>query len=96
MHHFKFVLWAMQGVQMLAWAWFNWRGGNLRDRQYLAFAAGLMLGQIGGGIEAGLTHTWGPVVTQVYFFITTVWGAYKRFQTMRAASRIKIATTPTL
>lgn len=86
------VLWIAQAVQLVAWTWFCRKGGNLPDRQYLVFSAGLMAGQLACVTETALTATWGPVVTQGYFFLTTALGAYKRYQSMRARAAVPSAS----
>lgn len=89
------VLWIAQAVQLVAWTWFCRKGGNLPDRQYLVFSAGLMAGQLACVSESAIAGVWGPVVSQSYFFLTTGLGAYKRYQSMRAAAvsaRLESAT----
>lgn len=82
------ALWIAQGIQLAAWTWAMFKGGNLPDRKYLVYSAGLMAGQAACVTESALTETWGPVVSQSYFFLTTAFGAYKRYQSMRVRAAV--------
>ena len=80
----RIALAAMMGVQMLAWGWFSKKGGELTDKQFiLFFTAGMLTGQVGVIIECAMLGAWATSATQVYYFIFTVWGGYKRFRKMR-------------
>lgn len=69
----------MMGVQMLAWLWFQRNGGNLEGALYFWFCLGMMVGQLGTGLECIMTRAWGTLVVQIYFFVFTGYGAVMRY-----------------
>jgi hypothetical protein len=93
------VLWSAIVCSMVAWAWSSLRGGRLSDRQFLAFSAGLMAGQAAGSIEAFSTGSYGTAVSQLYFFLFTIWGAVRRVERIRShvgrpASQVQASAAP--
>ncbi|MFZ3020209.1 MAG: hypothetical protein WA051_01665 [Minisyncoccia bacterium] len=77
------TLWLMVGAQLAAWGWFSFKGGKLSDKKFLFFTIGMLLGQIGAGIENYQTHSWRSFTIQVYFFIFTAFGGIQRWRQMR-------------
>lgn len=73
------LAWSLMACQMVAWAWLQFNGGQLSDRQYLIFCVGMMLGQVGASIECLGAKAWGTLAVQIYFFLFTVFGAVTRF-----------------
>lgn len=78
------VLYAMMACQLIAWGWFSAKGGKVSDRGFLRFTVGMLLGQLGAGVETFQLHAWGAFVIQAYFFIFTAYGGYKRWHQMKA------------
>lgn len=76
----KVLLWSLMFLQMIAWTWIQSRGGKLHDRQYLWFCVGMVLGQIGASIECIMQHTWGTLVVQCFFMVTTIYGGIIRYR----------------
>lgn len=77
-------IWAMVGFQMLAWLIFSLKGGKLADKPFLWFTAGMMIGQIGAGIETYFSNAWATLAVQMYFFIFTFIGGINRIRQMRS------------
>lgn len=78
------ILYAMIGCQLIAWGWFSSKAGQVSDKGFLFFTAGMLLGQTGAGVETFQLHAWGAFVIQVYFFAFTALGGYKRWRQMKA------------
>ena len=76
----RIIAWILMACQMIAWAWFQTRGGQVTDTQYLVFCGALMLGQTGSAIECISTKAWGTLIVQVYFFAFTAFGAIMRLR----------------
>lgn len=83
MSHRRWIVWSLVACQMTAWAWLQFRGGQLNDREYIVFCFCMMLGQIGAGIECLKTKAWGTMVAQAYFFIFTLIGVIIRLAHLR-------------
>lgn len=81
---FHILLYAMMATQMAAWAWLQYKGGKLPDRSYIIFCGMLMIGQTGATIECILGQAWGTLAVQVYFFIFTAYGGWRRYQQMES------------
>jgi hypothetical protein len=81
------LLWLAVSAQMIAWAWFSWRGGKLSDSEFLFFTAGMLLGQLGAAIETYETGAWRAFVVQLYFFAFTLFGGVQRFRRLRSIKR---------
>lgn len=77
------ILWIMVIAQLVVWAWFSLRGGKLSDRKFLIFTAGMLLGQLGAGIETYQSHAWRAFIVQIYFFLFTAIGGLQRFRQMK-------------
>jgi len=77
------ILWIMVGAQLLAWGWFSYRGGKLSDKKFLIFTVGMLVGQLGAGIETWHTEAWRAFIVQVYFFAFTAFGGIQRWRQMR-------------
>ncbi len=77
------ILWLMVTAQMIAWAWFSLKAGKLSDKAFLVFTVGMLLGQLGAGIETYMLEAWRAFVIQGFFFLFTVYGGYKRFKQMK-------------
>lgn len=77
------VLWLMVFAQMIAWAWFSLKAGKLSDKAFLIFTAGMLIGQIGTGIETYMLEAWRAFLVQAYFFLFTAYGGYKRLRQMK-------------
>lgn len=80
------LLWAMVIAQMLAWGWFSLRGGKLSDKKFLVFTLGMLIGQVGAGIDSYHQAAWKAFIVQVYFFIFTAVGGIQRIRHMRRNS----------
>ncbi|MFA5359828.1 MAG: hypothetical protein WC349_02610 [Patescibacteria group bacterium] len=74
----KSILWAMMGCQMVAWAYFSFRGGTLSNYHFYIFSLGMMTGQIGAAIETWIQKSYGTLMVQVYFFVFTFIGLINR------------------
>jgi len=59
------------------------KGGKLLDKPFLIFTVGMLLGQLGAGIETFIKEAWGAHIVQVYFFIFTAIAGIKRYRQMR-------------
>ncbi len=77
------TLWIMVAAQLVVWAWFSIKGGKMSDKQFIVFTAGMLLGQLGAGIETFYAHAPRAFVVQVYFFIFTAVGGIQRFRHMQ-------------
>ena len=73
------------------WAWFSAKGGQLGDRQFLLFTAGMLLGQIAASVETYLSGAWGTFIIQVYFFAFTAIGGINRMRSMHASNTGRVA-----
>lgn len=80
------LLWAMVIAQMLAWGWFSLKAGNLSHKKFFVFTLGMLIGQLGAGIDAYHQVAWKAFVVQVYFFIFTTVGGIRRFRQMRRSN----------
>jgi hypothetical protein len=81
------LLWVMVSVQMLAWLWFSFKGGKLSDKMFLVFSVGMLIGQLGAGIETYQMAAWRAFCVQVYFFVFTALGAVQRIRQMRKTKK---------
>lgn len=81
-----FLLYAMMACQMAVWVFFSAKGGNLTDRAFLVFTAGMMMGQLGAGVETFWLRAWGAFAVQVFFFAFTAFGGVHRYRAMRSKS----------
>lgn len=77
------LLWIMVGAQMVAWGWFSLKGGDLPGKKFFIFTIGMLLGQLGAGIEAYQLQAWRGFTVQAYFFVTTVFGVIQRYRQMK-------------
>ncbi len=75
----RVVLYAMIGSQLVVWAWFSSHGGKLSDTNFLIFTAGMLLGQLGAGIETLKLKAWGTLIVQIWFFVFTAYGGIVRW-----------------
>jgi hypothetical protein len=64
-------------------AWFSVKGGELCHKKFLIFTGGMLLGQIGAGIETYQHEAWRALIVQGYFFVFTAFGGIQRFRKMR-------------
>ena len=80
------IKWIMIICQLAAWAWFSAKGGQLRDKQFLVFSGGMLLGMIASSVETYRSGAWGTFVIQVYFFGFTAMGGINRLRLMRASA----------
>lgn len=64
---------------MISWGYFSFKGGQLTNKAFFLFTAGMMLGQLGAGIETYQTGSWGAFTIQVYFFCFTSIAGVKRY-----------------
>jgi hypothetical protein len=69
-------------AQMIVWGWFSFNGGKLSDRAFLVFTFGMLLGQLGAGVETYHLAAWRAFVIQVYFFLFTALGGIQRVRQM--------------
>ena len=79
------ILWIMVGAQLVVWGWFSYRAGKVTDKQFFVFTIGMLLGQLGAGIETYQTHAARALVIQVYFFTFTAFGGIQRYRQMKKA-----------
>jgi hypothetical protein len=70
----------MIAMQMLAWAFFSFKGGSVTDKQFYLFTIGMLIGQAGTSVETFLAQTWGTFIVQIYFFSFTLIGGIKRYR----------------
>lgn len=77
------MIWAMVACQLLAWSIFSLKGGKLADKPFLLFTLGMMIGQVGAGIETYLSQAWATLAVQAYFFLFTAIGGINRIRQMR-------------
>jgi len=73
-------LWIMVSCQMLAWLYLMHRGEKITHTGYLIFTIGMMLGQLGAGIDCFIQHAWPTLIVQIFFFFATLYGALRRFK----------------
>ena len=88
----RVLLYAMMATQMAAWAWMQSRGGKLSDQHYIVFCIMLMIGQTGASVECVLGKAWGTLVVQVYFFLFTAYGGWKRHRQMTSDHSVTTST----
>ncbi len=67
----KIIVYAMIACQMTAWACFSIWGKGFTDPQFVLFSVGMLIGQIGAGIESFTNKAWGVFAVQAYFFVFT-------------------------
>lgn len=79
MFNWGWILYLMVACQMIAWGWFSKRGGELSDKQFFLFTAGMLIGQLGAGIDTWGT-SWPTFYVQVYFFFFTAFGGIQRWR----------------
>jgi hypothetical protein len=72
----------VMSVQLLAWGWFQAHKGQLSDKLFLLWSAGMITGQLAAIAECLITRAWSVLTLQMYFLIYTLYGAFKRFQAM--------------
>jgi hypothetical protein len=84
--------WIMILCQLIVWAWFSSKGGQLADKQFLVFTGGMLLGMIASSVETYYSGAWGTFVIQVYFFAFTAMGGIRRLRSMQAADASRIGT----
>ena len=77
------ILWIMVGAQLLAWGWFSYCGGKLSDKKFLIFTTGMLVGQLGAGIETYYAEAWRAFLVQIYFFVFTAFGGIQRWRQMQ-------------
>jgi hypothetical protein len=75
----KIFLYFLMSAQMLAWAWFSFKGGNLNNQRFYLFSALMACGQIGAAVETIFLSAWGTAAVQIYFLIFTIFGWYRRY-----------------
>ena len=73
----------LMSVQLVAWAWFQSHKGDLPDKQFLIFSAGMLIGPLAAGAECLITKAWSVLMLQLFFFSYSAYGAIQRFQAMR-------------
>lgn len=78
----KKILYVMIVIQLIVWGWFSIRGGRLGDTEFFIFTIGMLIGQIGAGVETFISKSWGTFTVQVYFFCFTLYGGIVRFLTV--------------
>ncbi len=81
------ILYSLISLQLIAWGWFSWHGGNLTDKQFIIFTFGMLAGQTGAGIETYLNNAWGAFIVQVYFFTFTAFAGIKRYKNIKLKAR---------
>jgi len=74
-----FFLYIMVITQMLAWAYFSYKGGQLNDKQFYIFTFCMLIGQTGASIETFLSQSWATFSVQIFFFLFTAFGGIKRY-----------------
>ena len=82
----RIFLWFLMACQLAVWAWFSVKGGKLSDKHFLFFTVGMLAGQAGGAIETFWMGAWGTCFVQIYFFIFTAYGGWKRYREMKENS----------
>ncbi|MBT4209436.1 MAG: hypothetical protein HOE19_00735 [Candidatus Komeilibacteria bacterium] len=73
------LIYALIGLQLIAWGWHQWQGGQLSAQHYYIFCVGMLCGQLGAGIECWHKKSWGTFVVQCYFFVWTAIGGIQRY-----------------
>jgi len=73
-------LWVMVSCQMIAWLYLMHRGEKITKKGYLIFTVGMMLGQLGAGIDCFIHLSWPTFAVQAFFFLATLYGALRRFK----------------
>jgi hypothetical protein len=76
------IIAVVMSVQLLAWGWFQAHKGQLGDKQFLLWSAGMVTGQLAAIVECIITTAWSVMFLQFYFLAYTLYGAYQRFQAM--------------
>jgi hypothetical protein len=90
----SWILWAMIFAQLGVYAWFSVKGGELSHKKFLIFTVGMLLGQIGAGVETYQHAAWRALIVQGYFFVLTAFGGIQRFRKMRREQALSSATSP--
>jgi len=77
----RWSIWFLLAVQMLAWIWFQTKGGQLNDTSFYIFCFCMLCGQSATCAEAlmGKEKNWGTFASQALFFVTTVFGGFQRW-----------------
>lgn len=84
---FNLIIYFMAASQMAAYAIFSQKGGVLSDKDFFFFSAGMMIGQLGTGIECLVHHSIATLLVQIYFFGFTGYGAWVRFKGVKSKRR---------
>lgn len=77
------ILYVMMACQLIVWGWFSAKGGKLNDKSFLIFSVGMLLGQLAASVETFQLKAWGACIMQVYFFVLTVYGCYRRWSQIK-------------
>ena len=76
----KLALYGLMATQVVAWVWFQSKGGSLNYRGFMIFTACMLLGQTGAAIESFNSNAWGTFGIQIVFFTSTIFGGIVRFR----------------
>lgn len=76
------ILWFMISSQMFAWLYAMHKGEKITDKGYILFTIGMMMGQLGGGIDCFFSKAWPTFSVQVFFFIVTFYGCLRRLKVL--------------
>ncbi len=87
----KLALYALMTAQIIAWVWFQSKGGSLNYRGFMLFTFCMLLGQTGAAIESFGSSAWGTFGIQIVFFFSTVFGGITRFHQTRKPATIQVA-----
>lgn len=73
------MVYALIAGQMLAWAWFASKGGEMSDVEFYIFTFGMIAGQVGATYETFKLKAWGTMAVQLWFFAFTAWAGLVRY-----------------
>ena len=83
----KVILWLMQGANITAFVYMQWKAGRFTHKSYFWFCAGSMLGQLGTVIEGVAGHAYEIAIAQGFFFLMMGVGVFRRYEIMRSEQK---------
>jgi hypothetical protein len=77
------ILSIMVGAQLVVCTWFSYKGGVLRDKEFMFFTVVMLLGQLAVGIETYNKNSWRGFTAQICFASLTVFAGVQRYRQMK-------------
>jgi hypothetical protein len=83
MKAFEVIVWLAVSLQIVAWFYFSYKGGELTNKKFYLFTFGMMIGQLAAGVETYLATAWGTFAVQVFFFLSTGYAGIQRYRKVK-------------